>query len=64
MRRPHQLPALFRTALDVRAARATLPLGCPLLEPSHVAAGVRPTRAAEPAAPADPVQADFSSAVS
>ncbi len=62
-RRPHQLPALLRTALDARAARATLLLGRRLLEPRHVAAGFRPARAVEPAL-AEPVQADLSSAVS
>jgi hopanoid-associated phosphorylase len=33
MRRPHQLPALFRTALDARAARASLLRGRQLLGP-------------------------------
>lgn len=63
VRRPRQLPALLRTALDARAARATLLLGRRLLEPSHVATGFRPARAAEPAL-AEPVQADLRSAVS
>jgi len=63
MRRPHQLPALLRTALDARAARATLLRGRRLLEPTHVAAGFRSARATEPAL-AEPVQADLSSAVS
>ena len=33
MRRPRQMPALFRTALDARAARATLMRGRQLLGP-------------------------------
>jgi adenosylhomocysteine nucleosidase len=33
MRRPRQMPALFRTALDARAARATLLRGRQLLGP-------------------------------
>jgi adenosylhomocysteine nucleosidase len=33
VRRPHELPALFRTALDARAARATLLRGRQLLGP-------------------------------
>ena len=33
MRRPHQMPALFRTALDARAARAALLRGRQLLGP-------------------------------
>jgi adenosylhomocysteine nucleosidase len=61
-RRPHQLPGLLRTALDARAARATLLRGRRLLKPAHVAAGFRPARAADTAFP-EPVQVDLSSAV-
>ena len=63
VRRPHQLPALLLTALDARAARATLLRGCSLLEPAHVTGGFRPALAAE-AALGEPVQPDLSSAVS
>ncbi len=45
MRRPHQLPALLLTALDARAARATLLRGRSLLEPAHISGGFRPVPA-------------------
>ncbi len=72
MRRPHQLPALLRTALDARAARATLLRGCDLLVPAHIAGGFRPVPVsrgergalAAEAALAERVDADLSSAVS
>ncbi len=64
MRRPYQLPALLLTALDARAARATLLRGRSLLAPVHVAAGfrsgVRPERGA---LAGETVQPDLSSAV-
>ena len=71
VRRPHQLPALVRTALDARAARATLLRGRILLEPTHIAGGfrsapgLRPERGAlaAEAALGQPVQPDLSSAV-
>lgn len=72
MRRPHQFPALLRTALDARAARATLLRGRSLLEPAHIAGGFRPVPVslgergvlAAEAALAEPVEPDLSSAVS
>jgi hopanoid-associated phosphorylase len=62
MRRPHQLPGLLRTALDARAARATLLRGRRVLKPAHVTAGFRPARTADAAFP-EPAQVDLSSAV-
>lgn len=69
MRRPHQLPALLRTALDARAARATLLRGRSLLEPAHIAGGFRAAPAmrgalAAETALAETVEPDLSSAVS
>ena len=67
MRRPHQLPALLRTALDARAARVTLLRGRSLLAPA-ARRGRLPLRrrdcAAERGALAtETVQPDLSSAV-
>lgn len=73
MRRPHQLPALLRTALDARAARATLLRGRSLLGPLPATRGLRPSPelypdrgalAAETALATDTVQPDLSSALS
>lgn len=69
MRRPHQLPALLRTALDARAARATLLRGRSLLEPAHITGGFRAAAAARgvlaaETALAEPAEPDLSSAVS
>lgn len=69
MRRPHQLPALLLTALDARAARATLLRGRSLLEPAHISGGFRPAPAswgelAAETALAEPAEPDLSSAVS
>ena len=64
MRRPHQLPALLLTALDARAARATLLRGRGLLAPH--APGFRPAPELRPergALAAETVQADLRSAV-
>ncbi len=66
MRRPHQLPALLRTALDARAARATLLRGRCLLAPMPGLAGFRPPPDAHPergALAAEAAQPDLSSAV-
>ena len=66
MRRPHQLPALLRTALDARAARATLLRGRSLLAPLPAAAGYRSApglRGERGTLATETVQADLRSAV-
>jgi hypothetical protein len=72
MRKPRQLPALVRTALDARAARATLLRGRRLLGPMPAVPPLRPVPelypepaafAAETALATETVQPDLSSAV-
>ena len=66
LRRPYQLPALLRTALDARAARATLLRGRCLLAPLPGAAGFRPVpdaRSERGTLAPETAQPDLSSAV-
>ena len=62
-RRPHELPALLRTALDARAARATLLRGRRLLAPRPEATGLRPLPGMGRELAAEGVQVDLRSAV-